>query len=92
MKMWMSVLAVLAIVLPAWGEVPREAGGAGAVGGGGASMPPVTSMPGQGSGGRGPIGSAIGNVVGPAAKDQAKGTNGEKCRSQRRQGGSVPEC
>lgn len=87
-----SILLSSLVASAAWAEIPREAGAGGAPGGGGASMPPITAMPGQGPTGRGPIGSGVGNVVGPLAKDRAQDTSGQKCRSQRGKNGSAPEC
>lgn len=61
------------------------------LGGGGGSIP-ITTFPGQGFGSSSPAGNALGSLVGRAAADHMQGRNGMKCRNERRQGGSIPEC
>lgn len=62
-------------------------------GGGVPSMPPVTSMPGQGAGNSGSAaGTALGTTAGSAATDAARNRSGQNCRYQRSQGGRIPEC
>lgn len=87
---FMLAIATLVLLAPStWAkDDPYAHGGARS----GSTMPPVHTFPGQGPNGKGPVGTSMGTVGGAAAKDHNSGVQGRKCRSQRTQGGSIPEC